>query len=153
MEQVLSYLNNYFYRFAEAGEYSINSNRITIRGQYAAGQYIRVCNSIMNDGVWKVLSVGSNTITLENNMIDEIFVGTIYSLGVPVDVIKIKEKKDIFEKRNDNNKIEVSEKFAEYSSQKATTKEGSIVRWYDVYKQELKKYRKMSDNRYLVKRI
>lgn len=147
MEQVLEYLNNHFYKFAEKGTYKIENNEIQVRGKYVAGQYIRITGSIMNDSVVKVISVNDNLITLESAdnsvRIDEEFDGVIYSMAVPLNLINLCEK---IKEYNDKDTGLVSESFGDYSYNKGTNKQGEINTWKDRYKTELKAYKRMGYN-------
>lgn len=143
MNKILSYLKNYFYRFGEKGTYAITDNQIEVRGNYVAGQYIRLTGSLLNDRVVKVENVEDNTITL-TEAINEVFDGAIYSLAIPRELIELAEEIKAYEKDTPKGGY-VSESFGNYSYSKATGQNGGVANWKDVFKDELKPYRKIFD--------
>lgn len=72
---VMHYLNNYFSRTVEKVTAVIDSSAKTITGSfgetYLAGQYIRLSHTILNDGVYKIVSVAGSVITVEEGLQDE----------------------------------------------------------------------------------
>ena len=143
MEKILGYLNNYFYRFGERGKYTIEDNVITVRGKYIEGQYVRLTGSVMNDGVYKVISVDENSITL-NETVNEVFEGIIYSLAIPKELIELEKKINKFVEDNPAGGY-ASESFGNYSYSKGTNANGELNTWKDVFKVELRPYKKMYD--------
>ena len=143
MDKILAYLKNYFYRFGEKGVYTIADNQIEVRGNYVAGQYIRITGSLLNDTVVKVESVEDNVLTL-TEAINEVFDGVIYSLAIPRDLIGLVEEIKAYEKDTPKGGY-ISESFGNYSYSKATGENGGVADWKDVFKSELKPYRKIFD--------
>lgn len=107
IEEVLDYLNNYFiYTYAPNVyvDFDAVTKKITlaIAGEifddYAldikVSQYIRIEGSRLNDGVYKVTAVGTNNVTVDVTLIDEIsdedldYV-TIYELIIPQRLLSI----------------------------------------------------------------
>lgn len=151
MDKILRYLNNYFFRFKEVGEFEIVDNKLTgTKGQYLEGQYLLVEGSYLNDGVLEVLSVGENEIGLKKAC-SEKFKGVVYSLAIPNSLKEL--AKEIEEWEEDNKKTDIiSESFEGYSYTKANVN-GRVATWKDVFKEELKQYRSVSDGRRLVKEL
>ena len=143
MEKILNYLNNYFYRFGEKGTYNITSNTIEVRGTYLEGQYIRLTGSILNDGVFKVINVEDNTITIDG-AVNEVFEGCIYSLAVPKEITELEKQINKYEEENQKGGY-ASESFGNYSYTKAQSPNGGLATWKDVFRNELKPYRKIID--------
>lgn len=143
MEDILSYINNYFAVTKEEGTFKIEDNSIKIKGNYLQGQYIKLEGSFFNDGIYRVESLVDKTITLigANN---EEFKGVIYSLAIPKDLISIAKKLEELKEKNTNGIYE-SESFGEYSYTLAKNSKGEIYSNIDSFKNELKKYRKMKD--------
>lgn len=153
LEQILKEMKNYFYRFKEINNISIKENKLTVKGKYLEGQYIRIIGSIFNDGIHKVIKVNDNIIELEN-LIDEDFRGTICSLAIPNEIILLSKEIEEFNNKNSNKPSSYqSESFANYSYTKATNSKGMPVTWIDVYFNRLKPYKKMFDNLGYVKEI
>ncbi|HZJ77211.1 MAG TPA: hypothetical protein VFD52_00215 [Clostridia bacterium] len=99
MYNTLLTCSNFFERTAEFGTYSISENAIAVRGDYKAGQYVRIMDSLLNDGVYKIASVEAGEITLNATLTDEEFSGHIVGLAIPKQFIEIAEKINKFETR------------------------------------------------------
>lgn len=141
MEELMLRCNNYFYRFRESGAYVISSNKIIgVRGKYAVGQYIRIINSILNDGVYKITAIAENEITIEEGLNNEMFNGTICGLAVPSKFIDIVNKIKTYDNEHKTTDI-VSESVTGYSYTRATNKDGKAMTGTDMYVDEWKQYR------------
>lgn len=151
MEEVLRYLNNYFFRFKEVGNFTIENNKIIgLKGKYIKGQYLLIEGSILNDGVIKVENIVGDGMYLEKPFNEE-FKGTIYSLAIPQAVISLVDEINLW--KADNKKTDIiSESFEGYSYSRANSN-GQIATWKDVFKEELKGYRKVTDVKRLVKEV
>lgn len=152
MESLLKYLNNFFYNFGEYGQHEISFNKITVKGVYYVGQYVKIVGSCVNDGVYQVLKVDSGTITLVGELSNEAFTGTIFSLGVPGRLKEISEQIQEFNRQLTTNGF-ASESFGDYSYTKATNANGELVGWKDIFKDDLRPYRKIKDSTRGVKMI
>lgn len=151
MEKILKYLNNYFFRFKEVGKFEITDNKITgLKGRYLNGQYLLIEGSILNDGVVKVESVVGDEITLEKTFNEE-FKGVIYSLAIPQALINLVDEINTW--KADNKKTDIiSESFEGYSYSRANSN-GQVATWKDVFREELKGYRKVTDGKRLVREV
>jgi len=98
MRDLMSQTNNYFERTAESGTYSIVNGSIALRGTYKVGQYVRILDSLLNDGVYKITAIADKTVTLDGTTTDEVFTGYIVGLAVPSDFIALAEKVKKFNK-------------------------------------------------------
>ena len=145
MNKILRYLNNYFYKFGEKGLIKIEENKIQVNGKYLVGQYIKLEGSTMNDTVLKVISVVDNQITVTGAYNEE-FEGVIYSLAVPRDLIELEEKIKEFEATNKPSNLN-AESFGGYSYSKASNGKGGVASWKDIFFDDLKPYRKLTDNK------
>ncbi len=147
MERILKQINNYFYKFYEMGNFSIDHNRILVKGNYVQGQYIRIENSLMNDGVYRVAYAKDGEIRLEGfDLIDEEFEGVISSLAIPKQLINLLPKIEKYEEENKQSPI-ISESFGTYSYTLATDTSGKAISWEQAFSNELKNYKKMYDNK------
>lgn len=151
MEEILRYLNNYFFRFKEVGKFTIQDNKIIgLKGEYLKGQYLLVEGSTLNDGVVKVISVVDGEVTLEKPFNEE-FEGVIYSLAIPQTIINLVDEIDKWKEENKKTNI-VSESFEGYSYSRANTN-GQVATWKDVFNEELRGYRKITDGKRMVKEV
>lgn len=151
MEEILRYLNNYFFRFKATGKFEIRGNKIIgLKGEYFKGQYLLIEGSLLNDGVVEVLDCSNNEITIEKPY-NEKFEGVIYSLAVPTQLRELKDKIEEFKLKNKNSD-KVSENFEGYSYTKAAVN-GEIATWKDVFKEELRPFRQMYDGKRRVKEV
>lgn len=156
MEEILNYLNNYFYSYALMTNVTFeeDGNSFTIskleRGFYK-GQYIKIEETTINDGVFKIISIRDNgdsiTITTDATEFAEgNFRCFILVLAVPRPVIKLKEAIEEFKAKNKPS-VYTSESFGNYSRSWATNSKGAVLTWKDVFKEDLNQYRCMFDNR------
>ena len=100
MYSTLLAINNFFERTSEYGSYAISENAITAtRGEYKVGQYVRIMNSLLNDGVYKITAVESVSIELSGTLVDEEFDGYIVGLAIPASVVAIAAKVEAFTNR------------------------------------------------------
>lgn len=156
MEELLNYLNNYFYNYELIGPVVFeddNSSLIIpdVNKEFYVGQYIKIENSKFNDGIFKVIDVNSNdnnyTITTDSSdFIPGVFTCSILSLAIPRVIIKLKESIEDF-KANNKPSVYTSESFGNYSRSWATNSKGNVVTWKDVFKEDLNQYRCMFDDR------
>lgn len=156
MEELLNYLNNYFYNYELIGPvvFEDDNSSLTIPNvnkEFYVGQYIKIENSKFNDGIFKVIDVNSNdnnyTITTDSSdFIPGVFTCSILSLAIPRVIIKLKESIEDF-KANNKPSVYTSESFGNYSRSWATNSKGNVVTWKDVFKEDLNQYRCMFDNR------
>lgn len=151
LEEILKIINNYFYVTGEKGSYNIQNNKLTVKGKYIQGQYIKIEGSIMNNGVHKVLEVSDNQITLEE-AINEEFDGVIYGLAIPRDIIRLEAKVKEFEECSANRRsVIVSDSTGAYSRTKATDKNGNVQTWIGVFANDLRPYRKLTSGKRRIK--
>lgn len=151
MEEVLRYLNNYFFRFKETGKFTIKDNKITgLKGNYLNSQYLLIEGSVFNDGVIEVVSSINGEITLEKPFNEE-FEGIVYSLAIPQTIINLVEEINAWKRDNKKTDI-ITESFEGYSYTRANSN-GQIITWKDIFKEELRGYRKISDGKRLVREV
>lgn len=90
--------NNYFISDYENGDFVIQNKVIELNGSYKVNQYIRIINSLFNDGIYKIVKIDGKKIELDNG-VDEEFNGYVCGLRVPNDFIKLLDKINEYEKR------------------------------------------------------
>lgn len=141
MEKLMARCNNYFERTAESGEYTISENSIhTVRGKYAVGQYIRIMDSLFNDGVYKVktFSEDGGNIVIEGTLQDEVFSGYIVGLAVPPAFVELNETIKKYDEKVKKHAGVTSESIPNYSvSYDTANKDGAAY-----YAAEVARFRK-----------
>lgn len=156
MEEILNYLNNYFYSYAlmtnvtfeeDGSSFTISK----LERSFYKGQYIKIEETIINDGIFKIISIRDNgdsiTITTDSTEFTEgNFRCFILALAVPRPVIKLKEAIEEFKAKNKPS-VYTSESFGNYSRSWATNSKGAVLTWKDVFRDELIQYRCIFDNR------
>lgn len=129
--------NNFFERSSEYGRYTISENAIAVRGDYKAGQYVRIMDSLLNDGVYKIASVEAGKITLNETLTDEEFCGYIVGLAIPNEFVTLAAKVEAF-----TNRGIASESIPNYSVS-FNAKNG-----VEAYRSDLQAYMKPFQSRY-----
>lgn len=141
LEQVLSYIHNYFIKEIHAGMYSIQDGRIELNF-LQANQYFKIVGSVFNDGIYQYNEL------LELN--DEVFEGAIWALAIPPAVISICDEIAEWQQRYGEitDSPYSSESFGGYSYSKPTdagsSKGGSNTpSWRNVFGSRLNQWRKI----------
>lgn len=118
LDTLCAELRNYFCKKVLRGTFTVNNGTIVLDG-IAEGQYIRIVDSVFNDGVYKYPL---------SDLVDETFPGEIWAMAVPPSVIALAEGIDKFnseiEHRGLLDKGFASESFGGYSY---ALKEGAPV--------------------------
>lgn len=97
MYATLQSINNFFERTSEYGFYAVSENSVsTVRGDYKAGQYVRIMESLFNDGVYKIETVGTGSIKLAGTLVAEEFCGYIVGLAIPPEMVALSEKVEAY---------------------------------------------------------
>ena len=114
---------NYFEKFYINGKIEIVNGKIALPSRFIKGQYIRIINSLLNDGIYKITEKGSDGIaTFSVILKDETFNGFIVGLAVPQDFEALSEKIDNWTAKNDSRRGIASESVAGYYSWTANAK-------------------------------
>ena len=137
-------LRNWFERKKFFGTFTIESGQIDLPdGSLQSGQYFRIVGSVFNDGVHKYDPES------ESQLIDEVFEGAIWSMGVPPAVVDLSERiSEWVTKYGDSvSSPYQSESFGGYSYQKASSGQGnagsSSPTWQSTFANELNRWRKI----------
>ena len=141
LTEICDYLNNYFWDKKINGKFTISGGSIDVPA-LKEGQYFRIVGSIFNDGVH---------IYPADDLKDEEFAGSIWSMAVPSTVITIASDVADWQTKYGNVDSEAmspfnSESFAGYSYSKSgsgNANSGSNIGWQDVFGGRLNKYRKL----------
>ena len=138
LTELCAELRNYFEvpNGRHFGNFEISGGSIAPLDFLQEGQYFRIVGSVFNDGVYQYPAT---------SLTDEVFEGAVWAMAVPSSVIdlaaEIKEYND-----SDAGKPSpyASESFGGYSYQKFTDGNGGDgSRWQSVFKDRLRKWRKL----------
>ena len=137
-------LRNWFERKKFFGTFTIEDGQIEVPdGSLQNGQYFRIVGSVFNDGVHKYDPES------ESQLVDEVFEGAIWSMGVPPAVVDLSERiSEWVTKYGDSvSSPYQSESFGGYSYQKASSGQGnagsSSPTWQSTFASELNRWRKI----------
>lgn len=137
-------LRNWFERKKFFGTFTIESGQIDLPdGSLQSGQYFRIVGSVFNDGVHKYDPES------ESQLVDEVFEGAIWSMGVPPAVVDLSERiSEWVTKYGDSvSSPYQSESFGGYSYTKANSGQGnagsSSPTWQSTFASELNRWRKI----------
>lgn len=137
-------LNNWFDRGQPRlhGAFEIANGRITdtdFTDIIKENQYFRIVGSVFNDGVYKWDN--------ELQLTDELFVGAVWLMAVPKDVIELADKIEAWINKYGDTVASPfqSESFGGYSYTKASGGNGSSsgATWQDVFRNQLNQWRKL----------
>ena len=128
-------LRNYFETEKRFGTFTISGGSISPSDFLLDGQYFRIVGSVFNDGVYRYPA---------HDLADETFKGAVWAMNVEPAVIELLQKIQEFEAAEANSPTAyISESFGGYSYTKATDENGLPVGWRSVFKNELKRWRKL----------
>lgn len=136
LEQVLTYLNNWFLMDIYEGTFTIQGGSITLPF-LQNGQYFRIMGSVFNDGLYRYGD--------PSEMVDEEFSGTVWALAVPKAVISLAAEIETWQEKNGAvvSSPYTSESFGGYSYTKAANEStGAALTWQGVFGSRLNAYKK-----------
>lgn len=143
IEQVLKEIRNYYIIDGVfAAKVDADGVIVSDVGIFMAGAYVYVVGSVMNDGVYKILSIDENTnkLTLEGflqaEMIERKF--RVYLCAIPKTVLDLAEEIKAYNESNPNGVK--SESLGDYSVSYGGANGSSD--WAAVYRSKLAPYRK-----------
>lgn len=137
LDEICEYLQNWFVPEPKqdnfiSDTFEISDGTLTIPN-CQNGQYFRIKNSLFNDGVYQYPI---------SDLTDEIFNGEIWLMAIPKNILELNTKITAFIAENKKGGFN-SESFGGYSYNKATNSDGNIAGWQDVFKDDLKPYKKL----------
>lgn len=143
LTEICASIKNYFCRDIKTGTFTLVSGTAPLT-EILNGQYFRIVNSALNDGVW------CNTNEDLKQLRSEIFNGEIWLMAVPRDFEELCN--DIAEWRKKNEAVEsvnmspfTSESFGGYSYSKSGTSSGNgATTWKTQFAKRLNTYRRIS---------
>lgn len=140
LEQILMHLNNWFLvpGGVHADKYTIQDGGIELPF-LVSGQYFRICNSVLNDGLHQYPA---------EDLTDETFDGVIWALAVPKQLVSLSDDIKTWTEKNQPSAF-TSESFGGYSYSKATGANGAPMGWQEVFKSQLNPYRKIRETSFV----
>lgn len=142
LSELCQELRNWFDRGQPriGGAFEISEGKIVDRAftdVIKPNQYFRIIGSVFNDGVYKY----TDTLVL----IDELFVGSIWLMAVPKEVVDLSNEIDTWVTNYGSaiNSPYTSESFGGYSYTKASNASGGNVSWQSTFALRLNKWRKL----------
>lgn len=130
-------LNNWFDYKRLFGTFTVSGGTLEINGAQD-GQYVRICDSVFNNGVYQYPLSGLK---------DETFDGAVWLLAIPQEVVDLSEKIDEWqEKYSDVMQSPFqSESFAGYAYTKASMQgaDGTGTTWVDIFADQLRRWQKI----------
>lgn len=152
--KVMKECRNFFYDhdkrgrvIRDKGTFEIRDNVVTgLECAYQKNQYIRIMNSVFNDGVYKIEDVVEGEYSIKvPSLIDETFEGFIIPLRVPKDFLEFVNEVEQYQEKHNvlvSDPSIMSESFVNYSYSKASgqSSNSNIFTWQDAFSSELKYY-------------
>ena len=133
LQDVLQSLNNWFCMKTVAATFTVVDGGIDVDG-LQSGQYFRITGSVFNDGLHQYPAT---------DLTDETFVGEVWFLAIPKQVIDLTAEIDTWCKEHPAS-IYDSESFGGYSYHTAKDGNGNIAGWQDVFRKRLNRWRKIA---------
>ena len=134
LEELLDTIHNWFDKDYLIGELSIVDGELVLPHQFLQEcQYYRIVGSVFNDGLHQWPG---------DDLTDEEFEGEVWALAVPVAVVELANEIDAWCKANPESPY-TSESFGGYSYTKGTAADGMPMRWQDVFRRQLNRWRKL----------
>lgn len=135
LTELLAEIRNYFEvpNGRHFGKFEISGGSIGPLDFLQEGQHFRIVGSVFNDGVYQYPAA---------SLTDEVFEGAVWAMSLPPDLIALSAKIQKYSEQNPDSGFS-SESFGGYSYTRATTPDGSVATWRDVFRKDLKRYRKL----------
>ena len=133
INELCNEINNWFEDEKHFDEYKIESGIIAPSVNLVEGQYYRIIGSLFNDGVHKFG---------ENDLVDESFEGSIWTMRVPPEVVKLVQQIETYNSSSTMTPF-TSESFGGYSYTKATDANGVPLDWRTIFRSSLNRWRKI----------
>ena len=128
-------LRNYFETKKRFGTFTISGGSISPSDFLQDGQYYRIVGSVFNDGVHRHPA---------HDLTDETFDGAVWAMAVPPAVIDLATEIEEYNKSDVGKPSPyISENFGGYGYTKATDENGLPAGWRSVFKNELRRWRKL----------
>lgn len=137
LHDICLHVNNFFQVEVQELELEFDENKISGEIKYLVkGQYIHIEGSLLNDGIYKIVSVGNDEITVDEILEDEKTECKIYGLAIPKAFLQLADK--IMQEGKEEGNVQ-SESVSRYSVNYG----GKGSDWTSAYKTSLDKWRKL----------
>ena len=145
LTEICAELRNYFEvpNGRYFGKFTISGGSIAPSDFLQEGQYFRIVGSTFNDGVYKGNgNIVDPTLNIHH---DEVFEGAVWAMAVPPSIIALAAEIAEYQKSDASKPTGfASESFGGYSYSKFTDGNGGDgSRWQNVFKDRLRKWRKL----------
>ena len=129
---IMRHIHNMFPVSNHKGAYKIENGSISLPfGK--VGQYFLIEGSVLNDGVYQYPTT---------ELTDEEFEGCVTLLAPPVEFLALVDEIESYLNTDNRNGLQ-SESFGGYSYNRATTSNGTMADWQDIFRQRLNVWRKI----------
>lgn len=135
LSDLLGTINNWFEDEKIIGDFVITDGTLKI-DDAVEGQYVRICGSKFNDGVY---------IYPLESLTDETFSGAVWLLKVPKEVLELNDDIDTWKIKN-QKQLESpyqSESFGGYSYTLKSGSDSEGYNWQSQFRNEIKRWRKL----------
>jgi hypothetical protein len=139
LNEILGYLNNRFIVSVERSTFTLASNKITMASNYLVGQYIYIKDSVLNDGVYLIISKNDTEYTLQGDTLNEVFSGVILGMAIPKDLLALTQEISDYVAKQKHGVS--SESIDDYSIAYSADSQN----WTKVFGHRLSRYRKIFD--------
>lgn len=133
LEKMCAECRNYFVKDIHFGTFKIEGGAIEPLDFLQEGQYFRIVDSVLNDGVYKYPAT---------ELKDETFYGAIWAMSVPPSFIALASDIETWQDKDGKPSAYTSESFGGYSYTKATNAKGQVATWKEVFASQLNQYRR-----------
>lgn len=137
LEQVLTYIHNWFEQDIHVAEWKIEDGRLDLP-HVQDGQYFRIVGSVFNDGLHQYPA---------DDLKDETFKGGIWALAIPPMLIKLASEIEEWQSKNGEaaESPYSSESFGGYTYSKDGANGGAdaLTGWQKAFNTRLMPYRKL----------
>lgn len=140
INEIMTQVRNHFAKTIETGTFSIaaDGKLSGLNNTYLVGQYLWVYGSVLNDDVYKILSIENGVIALDGTgHTAEVGDFTVFGLAVPKDFLRLVDEIKAYKGADGV----ASESIGKYS---VSYKNGGG--WSEVFRVKLNKYRRLYDD-------
>lgn len=137
VSDVMRELRNFFPKYKIEGRWAASGGSLTGCDMLLTGDWIAVCGSLRNDGVYQVAEDGSVP-----GLRDETWEGTVWLLSPPADFLAVCGEIEVWCEKHPEDDVK-SERLGEYSVARAVNAQGVPLGWQHVFAARLRPWRRM----------
>lgn len=140
IKAIMDSINNHFLHTHNHVNCCLNGNFVNCSTEnFLVGQYIIIRNSILNDGVYKILEINEHGITVDTELFAECGEFCIFGLAVPKDFLNLVGEIEEWQKNHNKVAGVASESTGSYS----ISFDNNANTWQKAFKDRLHIYRKV----------